>query len=407
MFLLAVISFAVWSLHKATTISAFERRLECAQAVWGSVEEGPEVDAVIVRDERVFVSPIAGKVRLLAQEGERVRAGTTVAEVVREDARQTLEPRLADATEELARFDAYARARLEDLRRQQAVRKIEVENEKRALDLARASGDAKAEKEHRESLARANAEVAAVTTRLEQEEKALREKGLAIAAKVRSREDAYKTAVSDLRAEAPGVVSYELDGLEMVLTPVSAREISPGRVRSLAGSAVHVTDGLEVSQGEPVFRLVDNYRLLLLVPLSGGEADGIASSSVSVKFTSPEVGGGVLRARVIAQSDPAPSGERNVLLEVSGFPQELCRVRRARAKLVTKVAFGLTIPRRAVVQDGDERFVYSPVNLGVVKRPVEIVAAERDTVVVRGLKEGQRVLTNPAIVKEERIAVWR
>ncbi|MGE5586861.1 MAG: HlyD family efflux transporter periplasmic adaptor subunit [Clostridia bacterium] len=406
-FTLAVISLTVWSLHKATTISAFERRLECAQAVWGSVEEGLEVDGIVVRDEKVFVSPIAGKVRLVVREGERVRTGAVVAEVARDEARQRLEPPLVSARDELAKFDAYARARLEELKRQLASHKLEVENEKWALDRARVSRDVQEEKRHKEALARANTEVAAATGRLEEEEKALQARGLALAAKVRACEAAYKQAVHALRAEAPGVVSFELDGLEHVLTPVSARDLAPDRVRSLSESPVRVSDGAEVAEGEPVFRLVDNYRLLMLVLLSGEDAAAITSSRVRVKFASPQAGGGLLPVRVVSQGDPAPSGERVVFLEVSGFPQELCRVRRTHAKLVTRVAYGLTIPRRAVVKDGEECFVYAPVNLGVMKRPVEIVAGDQDTVIVRGLKEGQRVLTNPTIVQEARITVWR
>ncbi len=406
-FTLAVISLAVWSLHRATTISAFERRFECAQAVWGSVEEGPEVDGIVVRDERVFVSPIAGKVRLMVGEGERVRAGAVVAEVARDEARQQLEPPLVSAKEELAKFDAYARTRLDELKRQVASCKLEVENERRALDRARASRDASAEEKHKAGLARAEAGLAAATRRLDEEEKALEARGRALAAKVQDCEAAYRQAVCELRAEIPGVVSFELDGLEHALTPVSAQDVGPDRVRSLVASRVRVRDGVEVAEGEPVFRLIDNYRLLVLVVLSGEDAAALASSRARVKFTSVAGGGGPFPARVVSQGNPAPSGERAVLLEVSGFPQELCHVRRARVKLVTRTGSGLTIPRRAVVQSGEGYIVYVPVNLGVVRKPVEIVAGDEDTVIVRGLKEGQRVLTNPSIVHEARITVWR
>ena len=405
-FTLGVISLAVWSLHRATTISAVERRFECAQAVWGSVEEGLEVDGIVVRDERVFVSPIAGKVRLVVGEGERVRAGAVVAEVTRDEARQRLEPPLVSAREELAKFDAYARTRLDELKRQVASCKLEVENEKQALDRARASRDASAEEKHKAGLARARAGLAAATRRLDEEEKALEARGRALAAKVQDCETAYRQAVYELRAEIPGVVSFELDGLEHALTPVSAQDVGPDRVRSLVTSPVRVRDGAEVAEGEPVFRLIDNYRLLVLVVVSGEDAAALASSRARVKFTSV-AGGGPFPARVVSQGHPAPSGERAVLLEVSGFPQELCHVRRARVKLVTRTASGLTIPRRAVVQSGEGYIVYVPVNLGVVRKPVEIVAGDEDTVIVRGLKEGQRVLTNPSIVHEAHVTVWR
>lgn len=404
--MLAVISLAVWSLRKATTISAFERRLECARAAWGSVQEGFDTEAVVVRDETVFVAPIGGKVSLLVAEGERVKAGTVVAEISREETRQQLEPPLTEAKEELTRFDAYARARLAEVKNEVDSCKLEVENEKRALDRARASHDASAEENHKAALARANTALAAASRRLDEEEKALKARGQALAAKVQERERAYRQAVCELRAKVPGVVSFELDGLENLLTPSSAQAVAPDRVRSLVTSPVSVCDGSEVAEGEPVFRLINNYRLLVLAVLSSEDASVLASSRVRVAFGSTS-DNNLFPARVVSQGDPTPSGDRTVLVEVSGFPQELCAARRVRVKLVTRTCSGLTIPRRAVVQSGEDYLVYVPVNLGVVRKPVEIVGGDQDTVVVRGLKEGERVLTNPSVVHEARITVWR
>lgn len=403
--MLAAISLAVWSLHRGTVISAVERRFECAQATWGMVEEGVEFDGIIVRDERVYASPIAGKVGLLVREGDRVRAGTVVAEVAKDEARREVEPPLASAREELARLDAYARSRLEELNKQVASCRLEVENEKRALDRARASRDATAEGKHQAALARAKAELAAATECLERETKSLEAKGRALATKVKEREAAYRYAVCQLRAEAPGLVSFETDGLEHVLTPSAVQDITPEGIRSLAASPVRVGDGTEVAQGEPVFRLVDNFRLLVLAVLSDEDVAALASTGGRARF--PSTSDGSFAARLVSAGKPSASGGRVVVLEVSGFPRELCSVRRARVKLVTRTTSGLTIPRRALVRSHDEDGVYVPVNLGVVVKRVEVVAGDKDTVVVRGLKEGQRVLTNPSIVHEARVTIWR
>lgn len=403
---LAVTSLTVWSLRRATAISAFESRLECAQAAWGSVQEGFDTEAVVVRDETVIVAPIEGKVRLLVAEGERVKAGTVVAEICREEARQQLEPPLAEAKEELAKFDAYARARLTELKNQVDSCRLDVENERRALDRARASRDASGEEKHKAALGRANTALAAASRRLAEEEKALKVRGQALAAKVQERERSYRQAVCELRAKEPGVVSFEFDGMENSLTPSSAKDLTPDRVRSLVTSPVSVSDGSEVAEGEPVFRLINNYRLLVLAVLSNEDDQVLASSRVRVAFGSAS-DMGLFPARVVSRGDPAPSGDRTVLVEVSGFPQELCAARRIRVRFVTRTCSGLTIPRRAIVRSGEGYLVYVPVNLGVVRKPVEIVGGDQDTVVVRGLKEGERVLTNPSVVHEARITVWR
>ncbi len=404
-FTLAAISLAVWSLQRGTTISAVERRFECAQATWGSVEQGLEVDGVVVRDERVYLCPIAGKIKLMVPEGERLRAGTVVAEVARDEARQQVEPSLVSAKEELARFDAHARARLAELEREVASCKLEVENEKRALDRARVSRDAAAEEKHRSALTRAKAEFAAAEGRLAKEQKALEAEGRALASKVAEHEAEYRLAVCEMQAERPGVVSFQVDGLEQLLTPSGARDLPPDRVRSLVASPVLLRDGAEVAQGQRIFRLIDNFRLFVLVVLSGDDAGALKSwSRGRVRF--PAVPGGPFSACVAFQDRPGPSGERAVLLEISGFPEELYYVRHTRVKLITKTASGLAIPRRAVIRGNGGDIVYVPVNLGVARKPVKVVAGDRDTVIVQGLKEGQRVLTNPAIVHEAHVTIW-
>ncbi|MFZ5924279.1 MAG: HlyD family efflux transporter periplasmic adaptor subunit [Bacillota bacterium] len=404
---LAVVALAVWSLYRGSSIWAVEKRLECARATWGTVEQALELDGIVVRDEKVFVTPVSGTVKLVASEGEKVRVGSIIAEVAEEQARLRVELPLKKAREELAKLDAYARGRLDQLGKEVAACRLNVENEKRALARARSSGDAQGVREHTSALAEAKKALDTAVQELEREKKALEIKGQSFADKVKQCEATYRRVVFQLRAESPGVVSFELDGLEHVLSPRTCKDLGPDEARSLVPSPGRIQAGAGVDAGQPIFRLIDNYRLFVLVfPRADQVAELDSSRGLRVRFASVP-GGPSLASKVFYTREAAPDGERAMLLEISGFPEDLYYRRRIRLNIIGKTVSGLVIPRRSVVHTGEGDIVYVPVNLGVVRRPVSVKAADAEWAVVEGLREGQRVVTNPSMVHETRVTIWR
>lgn len=404
---LAVVALAVWSLYRGSSIWAVENRLECAQAAWGSVEQALELDGIVVRDEKVFVTPVSGTVKLVAFEGEKVRVGSIVAEVAEEEARQRVELPLKKAREDLAKFDAYARGRLDQLGKEVAACRLNVENEKRALARARSSGDAQGVREHTTDLAEAKKALDRAAQELEREQKALETKGQSFAQRVKQCEATYQRVVYQLHAESPGVVSFELDGLEHVLSPRTCKDLRPDEARSLVASPARIKAGVDVDAGQPIFRLIDNYRLLVLVLLRADQVAELDSSRVlRVRFGSSP-GGPSLASKVLYTREAAPDGKQAMVLEVSSFPEDLYRGRHIRLNVIGKTVSGLLIPGRSVVHTDEGDIVYVPANLGVVRRPVRVKAADAQWAVVEGLREGQRVVINPSMVHEARVTIWR
>ncbi len=407
-FVLAVVGLAVRSLHRGMGTWAMESRVDWARAVWGAVEQAIEIEGILVRDEKVLVAPISGIVRPLVSEGEKVSAGSVLAEVAEDDARQRAEPPLRQAEDELARFDAYARSRLEGFESEVAARKLDVENEKRALAMAGSSPDGDGSAGDRASaLARARRAYEEASARLEAERAELERRRRSLADKVRQCEEGYRRFVSQMRAESPGVVSFELDGLEQVLSPDGCKDIEPGEAMALVPSPGRVAAGEHVDAGQPVFRLVDNYRLFVLALLPRDASERLGSSrSLRLRFQSVP-GGPFAASRVFHDASIAPDSARAMLLEVSGFPTELCYGRRVRVSVIERTVSGLVVPRRSIVSSDEGDFVYVPVNLGVARKPVRIRAACADRAVVEGLREGERVAENPGTVREARVTIWR
>ncbi|MEW6229849.1 MAG: HlyD family efflux transporter periplasmic adaptor subunit, partial [Bacillota bacterium] len=213
--------------------------------------------------------------------------------------------------------------------------------------------------------------------------------------------------VFQLRAESPGVVSFELDGLEHVLSPRTCKDLGPDEARSLLPSPGRIQAGAAVDAGKPIFRLIDNYRLFVLVfPRADQAAELDSSRGLRARFASVP-GGPSLTSKVFYTHEAAPDGKRAVLLEISGFPEDLYYGRCVRLNIIGRTVSGLLIPKRSVVHAGEGDIVYVPVNLGVVRRSVSVKAADAEWAVVEGLREGQRVVTNPSMVHEARVTIWR
>jgi len=71
----------------------------------GNMDTQQAIEGIIVRYERVYYAPRAGRVEFLVNEGERVRQGISVARIVDTDAVERLTPYIEDAVDEIRRFN--------------------------------------------------------------------------------------------------------------------------------------------------------------------------------------------------------------------------------------------------------------------------------------------------------------
>lgn len=313
-FLLAVIIPVSWSLHRNSVISELEIRLISVPVKRGEIEQGVQASGVVIRDEMVYISPAGGMLKLVADEKNRVRTDTVVAEIMPGETRE------------------------------------------------------------------------------------------------RTRES---TQV-DLMAERPGVVSFTLDGLERTITPSSWADLTAKKVSQLASRPVSVTSDMQVDTGQALFRVIDNYRIYVLVfpePDTTPSATRSLTEGGRCNLRFDSVAGRLCSAKVVsrvdatkAQSDLRPDA---LLLELTDFPHELYYLRHVRTMIITKTQRGLVIPKQALVKGENGYLVYMPANLGVNVKPVTVIASDESQVICEGLREGQRVVVNPYLVHEAGITVWR
>ncbi len=216
----------------------------------------------------------------------------------------------------------------------------------------------------------------------------------------------------EVRAERPGVVSYEVDGLEAELTPARLPwlQTNPGgetgagmaepatawlqslpqrRVQPLAGS---------VSAGQPLFRAMDPGHLWLLVSLPADQVQGVALRDLPrVTFTA--LGGTTVRFTVVGKSK-AENGQVLLGLQAdAAFPEALLHPRRTPIRVVLDRTEGLIVPAAALKVEGERLGVWLIETSGRRFVPVGVAgrSADGSELVVSGeLQVGDQVLAPSA-----------
>ncbi|HYG59214.1 MAG TPA: HlyD family efflux transporter periplasmic adaptor subunit [Symbiobacteriaceae bacterium] len=342
----------------------------------GSVELALDVDAYVIRKERVYTAPASGAVQRLAADGQRVRVGSPVVRILPEGSLPT--PAAA----------AQPQGGQSGTRRQIDLLSEEIYRAALALNQAKWAGD--------------TAEADRIQGDLDQ----LSARQLALAASLgRTTEVIAVTPApapppaaggQEVTVDVAGVLIFETDGLEAQLSPAQADEWTAAALKSLA--VVPRRTGDSTRAGEPLFKVVDNLSLSLLAVVPEAALPPIsAETRLQLRITGRE--GETVTARITRRAGDA--GE--VLLQLSApvFPEELTQRRRVRTTLVFASYEGKVVPRTAVdVRDGRQ-------GVWVVERgarrfhPVKVLGGNSHEVALEtDLAPGARILRQaPAVMR--------
>jgi len=357
------------------------------------IERTVSARAQLARRELVLVAPVSGTLELLAETGQRVRAGTRLAEVANPRARAAVESQLEQALARLRQFEAESApaavaretrlhagaSRLERLiaewRRAMPHRRLALEEELGELLAAQAE-----ERAAGEQLVAEHDRLLGEVTRLREQ------RGLTVAA---------------LAAPWPGVVDLTLDGLEGVLRWDRLDSLTARAVFTMAPSPTPVRNGQQVEAGQQLFKLVDMAEVSVVMGLPEGEATGLRPG-VAVGVRAPEIDQHTRDGVVTAVRPGNPPGQVLVQVTLSQGVEELGTRRQLEATLVTAIYEGFRVPASSLLQQGEELGVYVVHRMLARFRPVRQVATDGRWVLVTGLFPGEEVVTTPRWVQEGR-----
>ena len=391
--------------------------LRFATAADGVVEDSEPVRALLARCEQVVASPASGTLYVYVAEGERVRAGEVLAEIVNTQGRQKVERQLAEVEAALRELEAKEGQRAADAAAAAAVAVAEVDRCALAWRQARDQGQVAELPGLRRALEDAmgrHARYAATVASYEERRGALQVE-----------RDGLKKTLSQpaCLVESPiaGVVSFHVDGLEAGLEPGRLGNLGAGEVADLASRATAIQAAAEdearepaegdvqeeaqaaaprsVTSGEPLLKVIDTIETYFIVCLPSARAEEVAARQ-RAWLKRP----GSSAADAVPVEVRGPGRERNgqrplVLVAPDPF-LDVAPWRCGDVELVVGRWYGVVVPQRALtVRDGRRgAFVAYKASLRFV--PVEVLGAAAGQAAVEGIEPNVRVVINPYLARD-------
>ncbi len=350
----------------------------------GAVEEALEVDALVIRSEQVVVAPTSGSVKRLVGEGEKVRLGAPVVAISPATASA---PAVPPAPVQPVANPGTSAAEREYDRLTGQIYQLAV-----ALNQAKYGGETEKAAELEEQLDSLARQQAALLDQTGTEAPS----PISQVLPPTGDPDSPDPLATRVVADAGGIVLYQTDGLEAVLTPEQAETWTASWIRSLPYPEQKQTGSGLVAPGQPLFKVVDemDLELMIIVPaqrLTGARRTLIQQDGITLRLPNSER---TLAARVKSLRE---EGEDLLIHLVVPMPaSEVLSVRRLRATLLMEVFEGIIIPRSAIdVQDGKQGvWTYEAGTYEFL--PVRVVGGNQQEIAVTGdLDPDAQVLQTP------------
>jgi putative membrane fusion protein len=358
----------------------------------GSLDVAFSGKALVIRNERVGITPTSGTLHIVAANGDRVGAGDVVAQVLDPAAAARLTKSAVSSDKTLS--DAIADASLREERERTKLSgiklQLQMKTQERQLYIDRqdtkAANSIAAEISQLETAARlAEENIAAIRAEIAEAQRTIAA-GNALGA--------GSGGAAVLRSRQAALISYHVDGLELALDPKdpSIMDVDPGQLQPEPRT---LTEGESLNAGQAVFREITDLYTELLFFASTGDEQIKPGQMVKVRF--PRLAQEAVSARVVA-AKPRPDlgqGLQVVRVTLERFANSLADLRLEQASMITRTISGLVVPVSAIARRGDVTGLYVLRANRYVFREVTVVGTVGDRAVVTGVREGDQVLARP------------
>lgn len=225
-------------------------------------------------------------------------------------------------------------------------------------------------------------------------------------------QEGVEPAKLKVRAPRPGLVSYEVDGLESIVTLNQFEQLGYDRIyqklEQEKAQELEKPEPNNYASGEPLCKVVDNlspFYLALRLPKESKSMRLEAGNSMRIGFL------GVLEEKVtmrIQKVEQLKEGYE-ILLSFTPTGNELLKWRNG-SVMVTKTRHeGFLVAKSALIKHGKQDGVFIVYKESARFEPVEVVGVSEEKVIIVGAKaEGKvsriginaRVVVNPQFVRE-------
>lgn len=161
-------------------------------------------------------------------------------------------------------------------------------------------------------------------------------------------EHQLNSGTEDVKAQSAGLVSYKVDGLEKVLTPVDFSTLSSKVLNDL-----NLKTGQTIQTSEECGKVINNFKFYIATVLNSDKAREVkVGDSAKIRLSSQEE----LSCKVnyiVEETD----GSRVIVFETSNYSTELISYRKISIDIIWWSDEGLKVPNSALMQEGELYYV--------------------------------------------------
>lgn len=384
LFLCLIVLLSFWPAIKWLGL----RFLRTERSYFGQVERAWQAQGIFIRNEKLLLAPMAGRVELLVKSGTRVPRGAQLVKVINEDLKERLLPKLKEAEGMLAAHDQEARLVLAKAQEHVNQKQLAIDNHNMKLKKQLSARNYVAARQLEEELTRFSAQRRQALEDLADLEQQLAGKRQELVARKQDLERQLQRAERIIGAKTPGIVSFQLDGLEELCqrtgyVSLFAKELLP--------KPNTVKDQSITQMGQPLGRLVDNFQSQLALCL---ETDEDFSQGQAIWVHLPT---GLEKAKVDKYTR---RGDRTYLFCIlENYQPAWNDLRILELQVATARKEGIVVSSRALVERGGELGVWVRQDGELVWKEVKVFLKTKEKAVVDGLPSGQAVITNPRFIR--------
>jgi len=338
----------------------------------GEISESFATEGVIIKNEVPVLSPANGKLQLLVKSGERVRVGTPLFIVTTDEKQKEHVQREINEIEEKIRT-------LEDSADSSSLSlslvNKSIESTTQKLKEATESGEFDKIKLLQDEL-----------SRLTQEKQKLLESNETNINLLKGQLNEIKEELSkiDIVVYAPeaGIVSLNIDGLEELLVPDRAKEITHAQLSAAVDGIGKIGVPKEVTMNQPVLKIIDNFSWYVAFK---PEKDLKEGRDYYIKIGNDDK----IKARLDSINKDGIG-----FFSIKKDLDSLLDSRKIDIEVLMTTRSGCMIPKDALFYNDGQKGVYVLERGGKSFKPVEMVFEDEDIIIVNGLKQGDKILLN-------------
>ena len=379
--------FLIWNIYLY-----FSNRDKTELVRYGSIRDVISCDGYLIKTETLVAAPADGVLQPYIQDCKRCGKDITVAAILSGEADEVSRKQLTVIKSRIASLeDAIKNRGFEDdiLSLDTAIN----EDIKQIIKSAASGKMTKVEEyknkivllSDRKSASGGNGEI--ILDKLRQEQKELESK--------------LGNIINEVAAPCSGVFTARLDGYELKMTPEIIPELKISDLEEMKSVVSQAQSN--VSRGENVFKVIDNFDWYVCAVLTGEQADGMKKGDrVSISFRDADDETAPATVESIGADE---NGKRIVTFRLSRDIGDVLSRRRVSIDIIRKTYEGFKLPTAALAYENGTTGVYVLVGGAQVFKPCEVVYHNDEFMIIKedNSKENALLLYDNVVISGDKV----